>query len=306
MTLYDAISRLLTYFPHEEREVPDSPAYPGRNAAALGALNGALQEYHGTGQSWKRRESRGALLRAPATITAIVTHGSDTITIDTPQDWFPGCTIAINGATTDNQLLDSETLLYPHDGPTGPTAATILHDSITLPSDVLSVLSPVRLVDGRPLHPVSSPEQLTLARPRERDYGHHQHVPAFPAPLRKSHTTGTPLFYFIDSHHEHPYADPQFRMLIAPAPAAGMLLTYRVRLGCPEFYEQDYDQHIPAPYGAIDSIILPIAALRLAASPFFNQGAHVEEITRQASLARTELFSMTAQASPGLRIRPGL
>lgn len=307
MTLFDAISRLLAYFPHEEREMPDSVTYPGRNAAVLGALNGALQEYYGTGQSWKRRESRGALLRAPATVTVAVTNGSDEIDFgEIWQDWFTGCTIAINGASTDNSIQSQTGLLYPYDGPSGTVSATVVHDCVTLASDVQSVLTPVRIVDGPPLHPVNSPEQLTLGRARERDYGHHQHIPAYPSAIRKSQSTGTPLFYFVDSYQSDSYANPAYRMLISPAPAAGMLITYRARLSFPTFYDQEHDQNIPVPHDAVDSIILPIAAQRLAASPFFNQGAHTEEIARQAKLARTELFSMTAQANPGLRIRPGL
>jgi hypothetical protein len=304
MNVVTAIRQLLAYFPPEDRSVPDASTYPGRNAAALAALNGALQEYYGTGQAWKRRESRGALLRAPATVTVAVTNGSNAITITGLQDWHPGCTIAISGASTDNQLRTATALLYPHDGATGSTTAVILHDSIALDADVQSVLKPVRIVDGPPLHPVASPEQLTLGRERERDYGFHNHQPVVPSAIRKSQSAGTPLYYFVDNYHASANANPTFRMLISPAPAKGMLLAYRARLTAPVLTDAASTANIPVPFDAVDSIILPIAALRLSGQPFFRNGPYVEELKRQAALAHGQLFAMSAQASTGIRMRP--
>lgn len=306
MTVTAAIAQLLSYFPPEDRGLPDDGAYLGRNAAALTALNGALQEFYGTGSSWKRREPRGALLRAPATVTVSVTNGSTAITITGWNAYFAGCTINVSGASTDNQIISQTELLYPHDGSTGSVTATILHDCVTLDAAVQSVLTPVRIVDGLPLYPVASPEQLILGHTRERDYGFNRHVPLPISPVRKSQSIGTPRLYFVDNYQSDEYANPVFRMLIAPAPSAGMLLSYRARLSPPTITDPESTSNIPAPFAAVESTILPIAVLRLSGQPFFRPGPHVEEMKRQAALARTELLSMSAQAKTGMRMRPGI
>lgn len=308
MTLAIAITRLLVYFSPEERSNPDSGTYPGRVATVIGAINGALQEYYGTGKSWKRRETRGAILNAPATVNVTVTHGDTAITFDAWQDWFSGCTIAISGSTIDHTIDSEEDLRVPFDGEDGTYSATVLHDSVDLAADVQSVLKPVRLADGPPLYPVNTPEQLVLGRTRERDYGRHLHIPLIPASIRKSQSTGIPQFYYVDNYHADSYANPVWRLMLSPAPSKAMVVHYRARLSLPVFTddEDDQEKNLPVPNDHAESIILPIATMRLMAAPFYLHGPHDDEIRRQAALAKTELLALTAQAGPGISMRPGL
>lgn len=105
MTINEAATRLLAYFSPEERSIPDSATYPGRNAAVIGALNGALQHLFAKGGPWLRKDERGALLNAPAEITLSVTHGSASATVSAGwEDWMSGCSIVIDGHTADNQI----------------------------------------------------------------------------------------------------------------------------------------------------------------------------------------------------------
>ena len=47
MNIAECAANLLRYFSPEERSIPDSVTYPGRNAEVLTAINGAFQELFG-------------------------------------------------------------------------------------------------------------------------------------------------------------------------------------------------------------------------------------------------------------------
>lgn len=105
MTINEAAIRLFAYFSPEERSIPDSVTYPGRNAAVIGALNGALQLLFAKSGPWVRKDERGALLIAPTAITLSATNGSADATVTSGwQDWMEGCSIIIDGHTAENQI----------------------------------------------------------------------------------------------------------------------------------------------------------------------------------------------------------
>lgn len=105
MTINEAAIRLFAYFSPEERSIPDSVTYPGRNAAVAGALSGALQLLFAKGGPWVRKDERGALLYAPTAITLSATNGSADATVTSGwQDWMEGCSIIIDGHTAENQI----------------------------------------------------------------------------------------------------------------------------------------------------------------------------------------------------------
>jgi hypothetical protein len=125
MTVSQAVTRLLAYFAPEERAIPDAARYPGRNAAALGALNAAFEELAGDGPSWPRSRTKTCQLQAPETVDLTISSGATTATMPSEdwQSWMEGCTIAIDGATADNEILSATgtgtktlKLLRAHDG----------------------------------------------------------------------------------------------------------------------------------------------------------------------------------------------
>lgn len=312
MNLLDAAKSLLIYFPPEMRSIPDDATYPGCCGSVLKAINGALQEFYATGPTWKRKGTRGTILSAPVSVLASVTHGSDEIDFGVDwQDAFAGCTVAIAGAATDNELLGSEsanTLLLPHDGPSGTVSVLVLGDCVTLAADVFSVLAPVQIVDGPPLSPVPTKGHLQLRSPSENDYGRHLLVPsARISTARKSQSTGTPQLYCVEAGIEDPYSAPVMHLRVSPAPNADTTITHEARLKIPVFTIANLTPgtlNIPVPHDYAESIFLPIATKRLVESPFFRQGPHTTEIGNQYQIARTQLEQMAPQSRPAATMRP--
>jgi hypothetical protein len=81
MTINQAAVRLFGLFSPEERSIPDSVTYPGRNAAVAGALNGAFQRLFSKEGPWVRKDTRAALIYAPTAVTVAVTNGSTSATV---------------------------------------------------------------------------------------------------------------------------------------------------------------------------------------------------------------------------------
>ena len=317
MNILEAVELLIVHFAPEERSIPDSNDYKGRCASVLKAINGALQEFYASGPAWKRKGTRGFMLRAPVTVQASVTHGSDEIDFGlTWQDAFAGCTVAIAGAATDNELLGSESeniLLLPHDGPGGTVSVVVLGDCVNLADDVHTVLAPVMIVGGPQLSAVPGKAYLQLRSPSETDYGRHLLVPgARISTDRKSQSTGTPQLYCVETDVEDPYASPVLRLRVSPAPNADIQVTHEARLKVPRFTTADLATrtvgqpypNLPVPHDFAESILLPIAAKRLMESPFFRTGPHTTEIESQYKLARKELEPMAPQSRPAATMRP--
>lgn len=272
MTTYEIASKLLTYFSHEERSIPDHPTYPGRNDAVKDAINAALQELFGKGKPWVRKDERGAVLNGPALVTMAVTHGSTAATIAAEdwQEWFAGGTCVIAGAEVDNQIRNAEAavlLKYPYSGPTGSVSATIYHDSVAIGEDVLEVLAPVRL-NHRPLSPMASPTEIPDAV--YQDYGSNYLRPGASLNVeRVAETAGLPIGYFVATWSAYPNDVQGIRMKLSPAPVAAGFLDYQVMLAPPLIEDID-DTTLPIPFNFVHSVFLPIALKRLSDSPFWN------------------------------------
>lgn len=106
MNINDAAKLLLGYFAPEERSIPDSVTYPGRNAAVMKAMNDALQDLFGTGGPWVREEPRGAAVNIPVVTTMTIQPGATTGTIpeEAYRSWFPGSTIHLGGKCCGNMV----------------------------------------------------------------------------------------------------------------------------------------------------------------------------------------------------------
>ncbi len=272
MTVYEIAKRLLTNFSPEEREIPDNDNYPGRNAAVLEAINGALQELFGKGGPWVRDDDAGDSIYPPTAVTVAVTSGSKSATITGWQSWMAGCTIAIDGAEVDNEIKNASAtaaLKYPYTGTTGTKAATVYHTSVTAADDVLEIVEPVRL-DRRPLAPTASPYHQSVLTSYD-DYG------AFPGsqtPMieveKVTASAGIPTSFYV--HTWVPDADTpsRIRMKLTPAPASGGMLDYRVMLAPPVVTDLEAETTLPIPLGFTESIFMPIATMNLMGTSFFR------------------------------------
>lgn len=105
MTIAETALLLLNDFSVEERSIPDSADYPGRNAEVVKAINAALQELFGEGSPWLRYDEQGFLIYGPTNVTIAVTSESKTADVVTGwADWMEGCAIVIDGSTVENQI----------------------------------------------------------------------------------------------------------------------------------------------------------------------------------------------------------
>jgi len=305
MTFSALAARLMIYFSPEERSIPDSGTYPGRNADVLGAINGALQELFGEGKPWIRKADLGAWLNAPTTITIAVTNGATAATITGWQAWFAGCTIAIDGGTIDNRITNASStveLKFPHDGPTGTVSATVYQDSLTIPDTVARVLEPVR-VQGLRIHPMTNAGAGVTYRSSE-DYGFRPTaLNAAYIPGRMASRVARPTGYYVDTWMPSATATPLIRMALSTAPQEAMQVEYSATLKAPIGTALNSDV-IPVPLDYVDSLLWPIARQRLTGSEFFRNESAKEEIGRAYKEAMSLLDSLKPRTRSGNTIRP--
>jgi hypothetical protein len=296
MTTHEIASKLLTYFSHEERSIPDSLTYPGRNDAVLDAINAGLQELFGKGKPWVRKDERGASVNAPTTVSIAVTNGSTEATIadEDWQDWFAGCTCILPGAAVDNQIRNAEAavvLKFPYSGETGTVTATIYHDSVTIGTDVLEVIAPVRW-DRWPIVPLASPTNIPDGV--YQDYGSNYVKPNTGLVIESiADAAGVPRGYFVGTWSAYPNDTQGIRMKLAPAPAAAGFLDYQVMLAPPIIEDID-DTTLPIPFNFVHSIFLPIAVKRLSDCPFWSGILNQQQVEDAYKTA----LSLLADGSP--------
>lgn len=311
MTIGTILARLLTHFSPEERTIPDATAYPGRNAAGIGAINGALQELYGSKSPFTRRGTEGYLLYAPSIVSATVTAGSKAISFG--GSWnarFAGCTIRIDGASCDNQIVaetsgGTATMVLPHDGSAGTKSVTVYHDCLAIPSTVAEVLKPVVIKGGPFLTPVPSPANLRVMRTAEEDYGFDKLVPnPLNVEVSMQEVVGIPQLYCVESYQSDTWAVPSNRLRVFPAPAAQTLVTSRVRYAVPIYSTSDTAKEVPIPLEYVDSILIPVAEQHLTRSEFFRNEAAKPAINAAYQEALRQLASLNPQTSSGVSMRP--
>lgn len=225
MTINGVAQLLLQHLSPEERSIPDHSNYPGRNAAVMAAINGALQEMHATEYPWVGASDDGAILNAPTTVTLQTLAGSKKATVNDWQAWMGGCTIAITGETIDNRIINHTnpvTLLYPASS-TGSVSATVYHDCLTLETDVAAVRSPV-MCDNRMLHESQHRNPARTLR-RSNDYGAFDST--YPQGGNCSATAGQVRFFRVEAAQVEPYLPPLQRITFFPAPATTCRISYR-------------------------------------------------------------------------------
>ncbi len=237
MNILACSRHLLTHFSPEERDIPDHVDYPDRNAAVLAAQNGALQELYGRGGKWVRQDDRGSILFAPTTVRITVATGSTAATIHTDdwQAWMAGCSIVIDGSAVDNQIRNASatvTLKYPHDGASGATTGTVYCDSVTVASDALEVIEPVR-IDRRQITPMPSPYAAQQGHPLG-DFNFHQHSRDNPLPVaRLAESASAPAGFVVETWAPDQNAQNQIRIRLWPATNAQYVLDYKIMLKPP-------------------------------------------------------------------------
>lgn len=304
MTIVEAARMLLTDFSPEERSIPDSVTYPGRNAAVQAAMNSALQELFGEGSPWIRYDEKGAITNAPTAVTIAVTNGSDAATITGWADWMAGCTLQIEGSTVDNQIRNasaSAVLKYPYDGTTGTKAATVYHNSVTIPDTIMRVMDPV-CFNHRKLSPVVSSHVPIFSRIGE-DFGFDSRFQNLPLPDRINETQGTPIAYCVDTWSPSATSQPSARLRIIPASGVAGIIDYRAMLAPPTITDITSTSTLPIPQQFMQSIFHPIARKHLSGCAFFRTVNSMQEIDRAYQEARRMLAKLDPGANQGRVMR---
>lgn len=306
MNVNQAAAHLLRYFPPEERSIPDSGTYPGRNAAVLAAINAAVQECAAEGRPWAATEERGALLHAPTSVTIALTADSREAVVTGWQRWMDGCMIRIEGEPQDGRIWsegESARLQFPARH-SGGFNAMVYATCFPLGSDCMDVRSPVR-ADGREILPMAS-DRPTVPPAAQADYG--RAVQPLPPPpdgfANPINNAGALRLYRIETFQPAPEAPPLARMVVWPAPAAETMVSYRATLRPPQYTSAASSVTLPVPAGFVESVFLPIAERRLMESPFFLATAIPDGITASYQKALEILASLNPNKTRSPRIIP--
>lgn len=304
MTVTEAAARLLTHFSPEERSIPDSVTYPGRNGEILAAINGALEEMYGESGLWMAQDERGVNLQAPVTLNIAVVKDSTAAEIAAPdwQAWMGGCTIVIAGQEIDNQIRDNDRMVklrYPYSGDTGSVSAVIYHDSVQLAADVLAVHDPV-MIDGIQIPAISHTSALVQTT-SDRDFGFHKRS-ASALVRRVSASASAPRAYVVESWMPSTTSAPSARLRLTPAAAAACFLQYVAQMTPPVITSITSNTAVlPIPHHFASSVFIPIAEMRLSASPFWGGVRSPESLANNYQNALKILTEANPRKNRGIR-----
>ncbi len=256
----------------------------------VACINAALQDLWDSAPTAVRFARVGIALRAPVTVTLTLTHESNSIAAF-PQyaPWMDGCTIRLEGAAHDNELVDGTSLLRPYLGPTGTVSATVYGDCASPGPEVIAVLDPIGTC-GSSLPPallrrVSSRAEFETAL----DFA--------------TRSTGAPEVCFVETRYFPSQSRLGIRLRVQPMPLEATLLTYGARLNAPAIIAADLGgasdpgTTFPIPGGWEESVLLPLALQRLSIHPDFTPQSAKTEIARQAVVARKIMMGAVPQRS---------
>jgi len=287
-----------TFDPNDPSNVPPDGLQPGDLGYLTACINGALGELWNGMPSAFRSARAVSALKAPLPVTLTATHGSTAVSdFSAFASWMEGCTIRIAGR--DNEILDDQTLLYPHTGPTDPGGtlldAMVYSDCVTPEASVTSLGDPVCAASHddpteRPLRRLLHRQSFEAVRER---------------PARKA---GTPAFCFVETRYSPNRTRLGIRLRLYPMPARAGTLAYGTRRVPPGIDEADLGTDtdpgvaFPLPAGWDEAVLLPLALLRFSAHPLFKPTNQRAELTRQAEAARKVMLGSTPDRNAGAMV----
>ena len=301
MTYRQVSDAMRRYLRAEQRVTPHTnPDFDDPLPDILLAQNGALQQISVLGPFEAVKQGRAAYFRAPATVAvSALTRGGMTCTITGAQSYMAGCEIALPGDANRNRIIKlsgtTATLQFPHlsDSTTGD--AVIYFDAAELPTDVITVLEPVKKRTGEQLLAVLSRQKFAELNPQLRYY--------------IETTTATAGI-------------PRHRMMLSSAPTSELVVEFQARVALGRVTEADIQDagndyadpnvEVQVPAGFAEAIFLPIALDLFFSAPSIvnydvsamKNGDSVKLIREQAAAARVLLESMKPQGKKPMRIKP--
>lgn len=237
--------------------------------------------------SFHFEEQRGVYVQPFVTTNVSVTQGAMTITINTGSaTWMIGCTIQIAGSSVYNRLRKTAAgafeLARPFLGTTGASlAATIWHDSVELPADVMRVEGPFKY-GADDLGVVDSKQLRSL--------------------LGDTRTPGTPTVFAEVSVKSGDEA-PHLALLLNQLPAGNAEISYTATGRIAAFADLNDTRVHVVPFDLEASVLMPIFLFYLSSYRLFAQSK--QEAAAEYQLAQRALARLpTRSAAPKRLVRP--
>jgi hypothetical protein len=305
LTARESAADLLRFLSIGQRSIPPDGIEDDPLPHVLNAQNQALAECGTLGPIFHFRARRSGLIRA-------------TVTLAAGESWILGCSIKFTGEPWNeiiawNNATKVATLLNPFIS-AGSGSGTVYCDSVAVDSDVLQVLEPVAIADGKPLVAVSNLNAIHSGQYqywRDDDYARGR---TLTTASRDTSILDHPNAYWIDSMWRVSGA-PAKRFRLAPMPAVAAVLNYRARIQPPVLVTADiYDEgdpdedpgtEIPFDDALARSVFQPIARQIFTGSPMFKSAEAKKEIAAGYEKAYAIAQRMNPQAAGGFRIGPG-
>ena len=279
---------------------------------ALKALNAALQILAATAPIFSAKRTKSVLMRAPATITASLASANQAeVTSSGLSSWMAGCRIVFDGIDEENRILSIESTTatlqnrVPSEAFTDKSA-TVYCDSADLPSDVITVLNPVRFVSGSVIPTAIGRDNLKHPTPTYRadDYGRRR---------RSVSSACNNNAYYVDSVFLEGTSRPTLRLMLRNAPSTLSNIEFEARVTLGEFTEADvFDEGspdadpgtpIPILSNFAESIFVPIAIHQ-----FYSTSSEFKDVDVPASVESSakQAYALLDAMKPQGRIRPSL
>ena len=268
--------------------------------AVCQAINGALGEIFNEGPACLSERPDGGVLRPETALTLTATQFEKEISsVATWADWMVGCTIRIEGDPLDNRILSSGRLAHPYMGETGSgKTAQVYGDCIPLAPEVSHLIEPV-VIPGF----IQLEMKATLAEFNVFSAASPVKTPRTVSSVTSSvrnKFTAQPCVGFVDTIYDPGLARLQRFLRVSPMPARSYPVDFMVKLAPPTVSPNDIsaegdtavDPDVLLSLDQIESILAPIARLRLSSDGLFGCLEGREEIARQAKIAYRIIANM--------------
>lgn len=320
VTAHKAITRLLRYFSDEEQVLPpSSPRYADRWQVCAESFNAAFSEMAiALGKSYQTMRERGWLFDGQMQATVTITRGARSASVSVTGAVtgsniagklleVAGKDIRIHWQTQNNGSIYTVELQDEWSGLSGTYPAIMHGDTRVLDSDIISLVS-VTNESGMPLDPVGTDRSaLRVMGGPSNDYGfeRRRNIRRWATRQRMSSLAGT-MAQCYSVKTPNPETSNTSILTIYPPPSEptlfrGRILTAQFSMDVASLASS---QNLVSALSAItlpvsdivfESVIFPIAAKHLMASPNFRNDSAAEEISRKYEAALLALEKLRIQ-----------
>lgn len=307
MTVRDVVDHLYRYLRREQRELPlTDPDLDDPLPEALVAINATLQKLAVKAPKFAVQRPMSALFHAPATVAVSgLTREAMTVSSEAWPAWAVGCQVMLPGDAKVNRVLDvvnqKAVLQFPYLGDLTGGEAQVLADCVTLGSEVITVLPPVRLRGGAVLRPANGRRDLSQGSGGwgRGDFGR----------LRRGRTVDAcGGRYSVDSVMLAGASLPQVQLRLETPVTQEVVVEFDARCSLGWVTPNHVFNHAPLPVPAesVEALFLPLVLQRFFSASVMRNSDAPPLVERQAQEAEMLLQEMRPQTEKTFRLYPGL